>query len=354
MVGARDEITRPPRRRTVVGTVAAPDLQNEIDHFFACPNCGQNVDRRDLGAVLHHQEPEHCPLPSTIGFVEPMLPTLIQEPPSGDDWLHEIKHDGFRTQILIEGNEVRAFTRNGFDWTERYSRIVGAAGELRCSSAILDGEAIVQDDQGRSGFSAFQGALHHRPQEVVFMGFDLLHLNGRDLRPQPLLDRRVLLQDLIGAFDPASCLQFSDHATGNGSALFEAADKLGLEGIVSKRLSSRYRSGRTRSWLKIKCFTEGEFVVIGTERIKGSPPAALLAREERGLLEYAGSAMVTLAASDRDRFWRAVEELEVERPALAMERALRAHWMHPVLKVRARFLRGEGKLRHATLQALSQ
>jgi DNA ligase D-like protein (predicted ligase) len=338
-------------RRRPPGAVTAPDLADEFAHFVACEHCGQNIDRRDLGAVLHHQEPGHDPIPSGLGFIEPMLLTLAEEPPAGDDWQHEIKYDGYRTQILVEAAEVRVFTRNGFDWTDRYPSIIRAAGELRCSSAILDGEAIVQDEQGRSDFAAFQEALASRPEELIFMGFDLLHLNGRDLRAEPLIERRVRLQELVGCHDPGCCIQYSEHVIGNGAGLFEAADRMGLEGIVSKKLSSRYRSGRARSWLKVKCFAEEEFVVIGTERAAGKPATALLAREGEGGLEYAGGAMVTLPEAERDRFWRAVEQLKAPTPPVPLPTS-KAMWMEPRLRVRTRFLKGGGKLRHATLKAL--
>ncbi len=283
-----------------------------------------------------------------------MHPTLAEEPPVADQWQHEIKYDGFRTQILIEGSEVRAFTRNGHDWTARYPSIVGAAGELRCSSAILDGEAIVQDEHGRSDFAAFQEALARRPEDLVFMAFDLLHLNGRDLRSQPLIDRRVRLQQLVGCHDPSCRIQFSDHVIGDGAALFEVADRMGLEGIVSKKLTDRYRSGRTRSWLKVKCFAEAEFVVIGTERMPGRPATALLAREEGGQLQYAGGAMVTLSQPGRDAFWRRIEQLGAASPPVSASASSNAEWVRPEVRVTAKYQKGGGKLRHATLTALSQ
>ncbi len=107
--------------------VAAPDLPREVDHFYDCPSCGQLVDRRQLGDVLWHEELGHQPIRQELSFIEPMLPTLMAEPPAGDDWLHEIKYDGYRSQIILEGSSVRAFTRNGFDWTERYQPNLKAA-----------------------------------------------------------------------------------------------------------------------------------------------------------------------------------------------------------------------------------
>jgi DNA ligase D-like protein (predicted ligase) len=265
------------------------------------------------------------------------------EPPEGDEWIHEIKYDGYRTQLIIDGSGVRAYTRNGFDWSDRYKNVLAAAADLKCGSAILDGEMIVQDEHGRSTFEGFKWALSREPERLVFMAFDLLRLDCEDLRSMPLLERRQRLQEVVGCYDPSCRIQYSEHVTGAGAALFEAADQMGLEGIVAKKASSRYRSGRSRSWLKVKCWAEDEFVVTGVEPAKDGPAMAILARDMGGGLMPAGAAAVTLAGAERERFWRAAEGLRVNG---------RSNDPAPLLKVRARFLKGGGKLRHATLRGL--
>jgi DNA ligase D-like protein (predicted ligase) len=277
-----------------------------------------------------------------------MLATLADEPPDGDEWLHEIKYDGYRTQLVIEGTEVRAFTRNGFDWTNKYPAAVRAAHELRCSLAIVEGEMIVQDEHGRSDYHGFKAAMTRRPEALVFMAFDLLHLNGRDLRKEPLIERRLRLQQLVGRDDPGCRIQFSEHVVGNGAAMFAAADRMGLEGIVSKQVRSRYRSGRSPDWLKVKCFAEGQFVVIGTERGVG-PTTALLAHEQDGELAYVGGAMLTLPDPQRERFWQEVERLQRGSPAVRIQAKWQASWVEPEMRVRVRYLKGSDKLRHATV-----
>lgn len=291
----------------------------------------------------------HEAIPS-LRFIPPMLPTLVAEPPEGDGWSHEIKYDGYRTELVIAGREARAFTRNGHDWTEKYRPIVQAAATLPCRSAMIDGEMVVQDEHGRSDFDALRSAITRRPDRLIFYAFDLLHLNGRDHRPQSLMERRADLAELVGAPDPACPIQFSANVIGNGAAMFDAADAMGLEGIVSKKLGSRYRSGLSTAWLKIKCFAEDEFVVIGTEQGVG-PTTALVARETDEGLEYAGGAMLTLGAAERDHFWAHAERLKSDRPPLRTGKKA-AVWIRPELRVRVRYLKGSDKLRHATVLRL--
>jgi bifunctional non-homologous end joining protein LigD len=173
-----------------------------------------------------------------------MLPSPAREPPASDHWLHEIKHDGYRTVLLVNNGRVQAVTRNRNDWTERYGPIVEVAERLRCRSAIIDGEVIVQDPQGRSEFTAIQEAIRWHPERLVFFAFDLPFLNDEDLRDAPLEERRdylqiVIRQSLDGRERGRARIQFSDHVVGGGPAFFAAAEKMGLEGIVSKRRDSR-------------------------------------------------------------------------------------------------------------------
>ena len=203
--------------------------------------------------------------PAPLGFIRPEIPTLVPEPPSGEGWIHEIKHDGYRTLIVIDDGQVRAFTRNGNDWTRAYRRVVEACARLACKTAVIDGEMVVQDEHGITDFNALRSAIYRAPHRLVFFAFDLLHLDGQDLPGRPLMERRALLRRLIQQ-DPRCPIQFSDHVEGDGARFFKAAAELGLEGIVSKRAASRYRSGPSRSWLKTKNMVESEFVLLGTDR----------------------------------------------------------------------------------------
>lgn len=284
----------------------------------------------------------------TLAFIPPMLPSLTRHPPEGGEWIHEIKHDGYRTQVIIEGDDARAFTRNGHDWSEKYEPIVGAALGLPCRSAIIDGEVVVLDEQGRSDFRAMRSTIAQNPDALTFVAFDLIHLNGRDLRRTTLQERREALRELMILAPPR--LMFSDHIEMSGQIFFDHVDALCLEGIVSKRKSSLYKSGYSPVWLKTKCMTEGEFIIIGIERGE-SAPVALLARQDPEGLEYVGGAMMTLGEPHRERFWRAVARYHSSKAPIAIAKR-GASWLQPSIKVTARHLKGAGKLRHATITAL--
>jgi ATP-dependent DNA ligase len=231
-----------------------------------------------------------------------MLPTLVDMPPGGDDWIHEIKYDGYQTILAVDSINTRAFTRNGHDWTEKYDIVVHHAAALRCDTAIIDGEIVVQDERGVTDFQGLRRAIRREPERLALFAFDLLMPNGADLRKEPLVDRRRRLEDLLRR-DPGSRLQFSADIEGNGSAFFAAIDELGLEGVVSKRPDSRYISGRVKSWLKCKTFVSHDYQVSGVERTSTGIPIALLATAGDDP-HYVGNAMITLPRRRRRRFGR--------------------------------------------------
>ena len=149
-----------------------------------------------------------------LRFIEPQLATLVDQPPEGALWIHEIKYDGYRCQVLLEQGQARVLTRNGHDWSDRYPTIVHAVSKLRCRSAIIDGEAIVQDGNGAADFEALSAAVWSpRPDNIILYAFDLMHLDGTDIRQQPLSVRRAILRRLIGK-DEHSRIQFSEEFVG--------------------------------------------------------------------------------------------------------------------------------------------
>jgi bifunctional non-homologous end joining protein LigD len=297
--------------------------------------------------------PQHSPMfrvTTRLRFIEPQLASPVDEPPEGKHWIYEIKHDGYRSQVLIERGQVRVFSRNGHDWSDRYPGIVRAASSLRCQTAIIDGEAIVQDGDGRSDFESLQSAIRVRPYSIILYAFDVLHLDGKDLRQQTLSERRARLKNLIGD-DANSRIQFSDEFHGDGADLFRACAERALECIVSKHALAPYRSGRSRTWLKTKCFTESTFVVVGTDRDrKTGALMALLAHHDSAGLNYAGAAFITLNGDERKEFLAEVERLTTSWAALKSSRATDVKWCQPRLVVRVKHLAGTKMLRHATVR----
>ena len=289
-----------------------------------------------------------------LRFIEPQLPSLVEQPPEGKHWIHEVKHNGYRCQVLVERGQARVFTRNGFDWTDRYPSFVRAASKLRCKSAIIDGEAIVQNSDGASDFEAFSSAMRRQPHSIILYAFDLLYLDSKDLRQQTLMERRACLKHLVGADDQRR-IQFSDEFDGDGDALFKACAEQGLEGIVSKHALAPYRSGRSRTWLKTKCFTESTFVVIGTDRDrKTGALRALLAHNDGSGLNYAGAAFIALAGDERARFFAELDRLATSWAAFKSSRLMDVKWCQPKITVEVKHLAGSKFLRHATVKAFAQ
>jgi len=182
------------------------------------------------------------------GFIAPCLPTKAHTLPSGGLWLHEIKHDGIRIIARKNGERVRLYSRPGNDFTRRFPLIVDALSRLRSRSCIIDGEAVACDD---NGIASFDLVRHHRHNDRVFVyAFDLIELNGDDLRRDPLEVRKATLASIVAKARPG--IRFNEHIEGDGPTIFAHACKMGLEGIVSKRKDSTYRSGRSPDWLKMK------------------------------------------------------------------------------------------------------
>lgn len=277
-----------------------------------------------------------------------MLPTLVAKPPEGDDWIHEIKLDGYRSQIVINGPDVRIYTKTGIDWSNKYRDLVDAAQELDLGTAIIDGETIVTNAAGLPDFAALQKAITRRQHDLYLGAFDLIHYDGHDLRGLAVEERREILHKLI---PDGGRIQFSEEMPGDGKSVFYLADKAGLEGIVSKRRGSKYSSGRTTNWLKTKSYTTSELELLGVERERGKPAFALMA--EPGTRKYVGTAFITLNRELRQRLWKRVQDHAGAAPK-GMEKRPATIWLKPGLTGRVKHLRGEDKLRHASLQDFTE
>jgi bifunctional non-homologous end joining protein LigD len=183
------------------------------------------------------------------GFIEPCIPTRAEKPPVGPDWIHEIKHDGYRLIVRKKDDRVRLFTRRGYDWSDRFPLIRNAVAGLRQNGLVLDGEAVCCDPDGTANFEKLHSQAHN--DRAFLYAFDLLELGGVDLRPQPLEERRGRLQHLLRRVTGAG-VQLNEHIEGDGATIFKHACKLGFEGIVSKHRAYPYRSGPSKSWIKVK------------------------------------------------------------------------------------------------------
>jgi len=238
------------------------------------------------------------------------LATLVDAVPAGDRWLHEMKYDGYRTLVAVGGGEARAYTRSGLDWSDRYPGILSEAAKLRVRSALIDGEAVVLDANGKSSFQALQGALKGAPETIDYFAFDLLELDGEDLTRLPLVDRKERLKAILPAKSPH--IRYSDHIQGNGEKLLNSFCQAGIEGVVSKLATAKYVGSRAGSWVKTKCIKRQEFVVVGWTPSDKSRAfrSLILGIHEDGKLRYAGKVGTGFNTDELFRLMEIMEPLE--------------------------------------------
>jgi bifunctional non-homologous end joining protein LigD len=285
------------------------------------------------------------------GFIPPQLATLVGQAPDAPAFLHEIKLDGYRMAARLDNGEVRLLTRTGLDWTSKYPAIADALAALPVSAAYLDGELCGVLPDGRTAFNLVQNAADRSSGgSLVFFLFDLLFLDGADLRSLRLIERKERLKALLA--DAPSCLQFADHQIGRGPAFHRLACEHGLEGIVSKRVNALYEPGR-RSWLKVKCLNREEFIVVrwsepeGTRHRLGSLLLGYYTPD--GKLTYAGRAGTGMSDKELERLWRKLQPLAIDKMPLAeapprnsrFGSALvlsRVHWVRPEMVVEVSYL----------------
>jgi bifunctional non-homologous end joining protein LigD len=315
------------------------------------PASERTRSRRDGGAAGQQRR---------LQFVPPQLATLRPHPPEGKDWAHEVKYDGYRLQALLEPHRVRLLTRNQKDWTHRYPGIADAVRQLDVQRAILDGELVALDQQGRSNYSALQKVEDDSSLALSYYVYDLLHLNGKSLTGLSLLERKAQLQDLLKK--SGGVIQYSDHILGDGAKVVEKACAMRLEGIVSKRTASHYRSGRGTSWIKSKCSGRDEFVIAGY-RESDKPGRAfaslILAEYADGELRYRGrvgtgfdTATLQQLAAQMAPLARKTSPLH-SPPAEACRDAV---WLRPKLVAQIAYteLTAEGRLRHPSFLGLRE
>lgn len=273
----------------------------------------------------------------TRGYIEPCRAAEIGTPPRGEGWIHEIKEDGFRTQLHRQREHVTLYSSNGHDYTSRYGAIAAEALELLGGDFVIDGEMVVPRSDGTTDFRALSKAVSsHDSKPLQFRAFDILFHGGRDVRRRPLLERKALLKELLeGASER---FYYCEHIELDGPVVWEHAHLVQAEGIISKRADSSYRSGRTQDWIKVPCQYRETFHVIGYAREEGDRfDGIYLARRMNNQLVYAGKmerAGVKKLA-DIEPIMRRLDEIAVDHPPLKMEiEKPKARWVKPVLKAR--------------------
>ncbi len=301
-----------------------------------------------------------APLPA---FRQPQLATLVDDVPTGNGWMHEIKFDGYRALIAASGTEVRVFTRSGQDWTDKFAPLVDAIAAIDLPSALIDGEIVAHDAAGNPDFSALQSVLKrgHGAQgagdALAFHAFDIIELDGEDLTPLANIERKERLAGLLADAPPP--IHVADHVIGAGEQLFEAMCGAGQEGIIAKAIDAPYAHRRSRNWVKVKCTRRQEFVIAGfkASSARGRPFASLLlAQHEGDTLIYKGnvgtgfnSDTMSQLAARMQPLVRKTAPVEVDRTA-----ARGVTWLAPKLVAEIAFAEftAEGRVRHASFVGL--
>ncbi|CDM56307.1 MULTISPECIES: non-homologous end-joining DNA ligase [Rhizobium] len=299
------------------------------------------------------------PMPARI---EPCLALLKPRPPIGPDWTYEVKWDGYRIALHLNNGNVRILTRGGHDWTHRFPGIEEAAKRLGVGTAILDGEAVVLDEEGRPDFGRLQNSLGGRGGKLpagnaIMFAFDLLYFDGHDIRNMELSSRRFFLESLLRNEEGA--IRLSDEVDGDGREIFAAAYEHGLEGIIAKHKDSTYRSGRLGDWIKVKCVQSDSFMIVGYEHslsARGGIGSLLLAARKEGKLVYVGSVGTGFSELTAQHLRTTLDRIKRKSSPIEYGGRRRVVWVQPTLiaEIEYRAWTHDGKLRHSSYKGLRE
>lgn len=314
------------------------------------------AEHSDDGRVEEEDKREDGSLPK---FKAPILATLTDEPPEGDEWLHEMKYDGYRLIAAAGGGKAKLWTRNEKNWTGRFPQIAEALEELNVQSALIDGEAAVLKEGGLSDFSELQESLSKGRKDIVLFAFDLLELNGEDFTDKPLEHRKAELARVLSGVSGA--IRYADHVAGHGDEVYKKACEAGAEGIVSKKKTSKYRSGRRKTWQKVKCTLREEAVIVGwspSDKTRAFS-SLILATCEDGDWIYRGRVGTGFSHEAVKAIGEALKEIERKTSPLKDvpdDISRDAHWVTPRLVAEIDYTERtkEGRFRHPSFLGLRE
>jgi len=291
-------------------------------------------------------------------LIQPQLAQLHSQPPHGDQWIHEIKFDGYRTLAYID-RKITLRTRSGLNWTEKYPTIAAALKKLKVKDAVLDGEICFVDENGRSDFQKLQNALKAGvTKNLVYFVFDLLELGGKDLRDESQIKRKERLKKLLA--NAPSEIRYAEHWQVDPDQLLSASCSLGLEGLISKRTDASYESGRTRNWIKSKCTKAQEFVIAGytpSKKTQNGFGSLILGAYEKGQFKYVGRVGTGFTRASIEDLLRRMRPLRQPNSPFDQGPNLRSvTWLKPRLVGQIQFTEWtkERSLRHPSFQGLRE
>lgn len=338
-------------------------LLMKINDDYAKPEKEYNIINSKPASILSRKTPKKTSQAIQEAMpkhISPQLSTLVDQPPTTSEWLHETKFDGYRLICFINKKTIKLMTRNNLDWTDKFPVIVAAIKKLKLSNAILDGEIVALDANKKDDFQLLQNTIHHElGKKIYYYIFDIIYYDGYDISNVPLIERKKLLEQLISG--KSSIIKYSKHIQGRGNTVFKNACKNKLEGIISKKIDSPYIQSRTKNWLKVKCVKRQEFVILGFTAPQGQRSffgSLILGYYDQGKLKYCGKVGTGFTETSLEDVAKLLNKYRISNSTLDKypSELRRSTWVKPVLIAEIEFTQwtSDGVLRHPSFKGLRQ